>query len=598
MTRRLVPLLLIAIMASCSGSLPGTSVPGHNARQYFAINDSTPLIALIRQRNIESPTASSPTPILDQLTTEIAKSDEGGKFKGVTYELTRGNTLPRDWIVQSPNFWGRKADQLRFYPLSCEGCNNELSLPSCTSDDDCDGGTCAAIWPQLNDRRAAKRKVCLGHSDALTVQIHDLVASAKHRVDITLLQPPLDERFLSALRNALQTLARRGRPVTVRIVVGQYPPDNVDAAAFLMSMVSALEYSPKARITVSVAAMRSCVASEDCDSYSWNHSKIVTVDGVDALVGGHNMWSKDYLIDSPVHDLSMRVHGPAAASAARFIDGLWNYICSNLGKKPSITLSNFSMGQDVTAADACPPPPAALPAAESAGGLPILAIGRLGAGITKDFANQSELARDLMFGSAQSSIRIVQQDLGFTLGRADVLFPESTLDRLVTFLMKQEGRVYIVLSNEGATGNSGNSYSNGVSLAALAKHLRELVQRRLDALDPTERYRIRKGPDPLNALLCERVHLAPFRFGPDDKWAKGAAIGNHSKFWMVDDQAFYIGSDNMYPINLQEFGYVVDDKKAARELLDAYWNPLWQWSQRAAVSGAGVENCVFRTFIK
>ena len=35
-----------------------------------------------------------------------------------------------------------------------------------------------------------------------------------------------------------------------------------------------------------------------------------------------------------------------------------------------------------------------------------------------------------------------------------------------------------------------------------------------------------------------------------------------------------------------------------RELLDAYWNPLWKWSERAAVSGPGVENCIFREIIK
>ena len=52
------------------------------------------------------------------------------------------------------------------------------------------------------------------------------------------------------------------------------------------------------------------------------------------------------------------------------------------------------------------------------GGLQILGVGRLAAGITKDFANQSELARDLTLASAQHEIRMVQQDLGFGLGRS------------------------------------------------------------------------------------------------------------------------------------------------------------------------------------
>ena len=107
-----------------------------------------------------------------------------------------------------------------------------------------------------------------------------------------------------------------------------------------------------------------------------------------------------------------------------------------------------------------------------------------------------------------------------------------------------------------------------------------------------------RSPDPVNALLCEHVFLAPMRFGPDSKWPGGAAIANHAKFWMVDDRTFYIGSDNMYPVNLQEYGYIVDDRKAAGEILEAWWNSLWQWSQRAAVSGRGVDKCIFRELLK
>jgi len=54
--------------------------------------------------------------------------------------------------------------------------------------------------------------------------IHDLVANAKRSVDITLLEPVPD--FVSSAHCAtlLLTLALSGRPVTVRIVVGQYRP--------------------------------------------------------------------------------------------------------------------------------------------------------------------------------------------------------------------------------------------------------------------------------------------------------------------------------------------------------------------------------------
>jgi phosphatidylserine/phosphatidylglycerophosphate/cardiolipin synthase-like enzyme len=434
----------------------------------------------------------------------------------------------------------------------------------------------------------------LGHSDALLLPVHDLVAGARRIVDIAALQPVPDTRFLAALRAGLNELAASRRPITVRLIIGQYPPDGVDAAALLSSLTSELRDIPGARLSVSVAAMRSCAVFEDCKSFSWPHAKFIAIDGSEVLAGGHNLWSEDYLVDNPVHDLSMRLRGPAAASASRFADRLWQFVCANLGKKPAVQLASFASAQSPapgTCPDSLAPPVAAHMAS---GGTPTLAVGRLGAGITNEFANQSELARDLLFGAARHTIRVSQQDIGFRFGRSDTLFPESTLDRLIDFIEQRDGHVYIVLSNPGATGNSGSTYSNEVTFAAFARHLRDMVQKRIDARDPKARYEVRHGPDPINALLCSHVHLAPIRFGPDAMWPRGMSIANHAKLWMVDDRAFYIGSDNFYPVNLQEFGYILDDQKAAAELLDAYWSPLWQWSQRAAVSGDGVERCIFR----
>jgi phosphatidylserine/phosphatidylglycerophosphate/cardiolipin synthase-like enzyme len=542
MSLRLVFLAVLAVvLASCGGNLPNSAISRHLAGRYAgALTDSTAVATVIRDRGIRVPDVASPVPLLEQLQAELTKSDPAGAYAGITYDLTRGNTLPRDWIVQTPNSWGLKA---------------------------------SALQP--------------GHSEHLVQLVHDLIASARQRVDISLLQPAPDGQFLAAIRQALQELAQRRRPIEVRVIIGQYPPDNVDVPAFFKALTDGLDLG---RLTVSVAAFRSCVAMDDCDSYSWNHSKIIAIDGAEALVGGHNLWARDYLMDEPVSDLSMHVKGPAAASAVRFLDRLWEYVCTNLNAKDSIALASST--------GSCPAPAALALRRLGRAGLPILGVGRLGAGITKDFANQSELARDLTLATAQHEIRIVQQDLGFRLGRADTLFPDSTIDRLVDFLRQGRGDIYIVLSNTGAKGKSGSTYSNDVTLTMLAKHLKQEVQRRFEIRDPLLRYEIRRGPDPVNALLCDHVHLAPFRFGPDDSWPGGAPFATHAKFWMVDGHVFYVGSDNMYPVNLQEYGYIVDDAKAAQELTDAYWTPVWQWSSRAAVSGPEVKDCIFREVIK
>lgn len=596
MFARLVLLLLLLVVGSCSGDLPSSSVDDAPAERAFGLlRSSTSLVALMRDRDIRPPDLSMPDP-LQQFQRELAKSDPTGAFAGITYDLTRGNTLAVDWLVQTPNRWGRKADDLTWFAMGCKECEPDISLPACATDADCNGGTCTAIWPRTPGRRALARKVCLGHSDALPVRIHDLVASARESVDIVELQPAPTGRFAAALRAAIAELAFSRRPVEVRFLIGQFPPTGVDAAAFLEELVGTARDIPGSRVTVSVSAMRSCTVLESCNSFSWNHGKFIVVDRREAIVGGHNLWTEDYLTDNPVHDLSMQVRGPAAASASRFADRLWRYVCANLDHKESISLVSYVPGQSGFGRS-CPGAVATRRAPAGTGSVEIMGIGRLGAGITEDFANQSELARDLMFGAARKSIRVSQQDLGFRLGRSDTLFPESALDRMID-LMERDGDVYVVLSNPGSIGNGGSPYYNDVPLQVLARRLKDNVQKRIDTADPRSRYAIRKGPDPVNAMLCSRFHLAPFRFGPDESWPGGKTIANHSKLWMVDDRVFYIGSDNMYPVNLQEFGYIVDDRKAVDTLIESYWNPLWQWSKRVAVSGEGVEKCIFREIIK
>ncbi len=596
MFARLMLLLILLVVGSCSGDLPSSSVgDGQAERAFGLLRSSTSLMALMRDRDIRPPDLSMPDP-LQQLQRELAKSDPAGAFAGITYDLTRGNTLTVDWLVQTPNRWGRRADDLTWFEMGCKDCEPDISLPVCATDADCNGGTCTAIWPRAPGRRTAARKVCLGHSDALPVRIHDLVASARQSVDIVELQPAPTGRFAAALRAAIAELAFSRRKVEVRVLIGQFPPMGVDAAAFLEELVKTARDIPGSRVSVSVSAMRSCTALESCNSFSWNHAKFIVVDGREAIVGGHNLWTEDYLTDNPVHDLSMQVRGPAAASASRFADRLWNYVCSNLNYKDSISLVSYPAGQ-TEPGRRCPSALATSSPAPASGGVEIMGIGRLGAGITEDFANQSELARDLMFGAARKTIRVSQQDLGFRLGRSDTLFPESALDRMID-LMERGGDVYVVLSNPGSIGNGGSPYYNDVPLEALAKRLKDNVQKRIDTADPFARYAIRRGPDPVNALLCSRFHLASFRFGPDDRWPGNKTIANHSKLWMVDDRVLYIGSDNMYPVNLQEFGYIVGDPKAVDMLIESYWKPLWQWSSRVAVSGEGVEKCIFRDIFK
>jgi phosphatidylserine/phosphatidylglycerophosphate/cardiolipin synthase-like enzyme len=80
---------------------------------------------------------------------------------------------------------------------------------------------------------------------------------------------------------------------------------------------------------------------------------------------------------------------------------------------------------------------------------------------------------------------------------------------------------------------------------------------------------------------CAAISYAPFRFSNQLKeWpnVKGP-IGSHTKFLMVDEAAFYIGSHNLYQANLQEYGNIITDVEASKQILSAYWDKIWEASK-------------------
>ncbi|CAB4619597.1 unannotated protein [freshwater metagenome] len=52
---------------------------------------------------------------------------------------------------------------------------------------------------------------------------------------------------------------------------------------------------------------------------------------------------------------------------------------------------------------------------------------------------------------------------------------------------------------------------------------------------------------------------------------------------MVDSEAFYVGSQNLYPNQLTEFGYMIDDADAAGQLRSSLLDPILRYSLPAKV---------------
>ena len=150
-------------------------------------------------------------------------------------------------------------------------------------------------------------------SGRLLAAIEEIIAGADRLIDIASLEPFASGEFATAIRCGLTRAARRGHPLTVRIMFGRHrfvTQTDADFEAAIRDLTAGLPADSAIRL-------HACrmETSNDQKRPSWNHAKIVAADGREALVGGHNLWHADYLGFAPVHDLSVRVTGHGAGEA-------------------------------------------------------------------------------------------------------------------------------------------------------------------------------------------------------------------------------------------------------------------------------------------
>lgn len=448
------------------------------------------------------------------------KSKDGGLRDGTGYSLTHDNTLKRGWVAQTPpGLWGKPA-----------------------------------------------REAKVGAGRFLVSRIERLVASAETFVDITTLYPFPDGRFLGGIKRGLTAVARSGRHVRVRVLAGYYPSVLAKQKDYLAALIEPLKAIPDGKLEIYVAAQRTT-------PLSWNHAKIVAVDGKRAIVGGENLWTGDYLELAPVHDLNVDLTGSAAFHMHRFADEIWGTVCKywEPGWKPAYWKSGASkITTKCLAACGLTPTP-------GRGQLSVLGVGRFGP-LLKKQSNPADTAMLLALGSAESVIRIAQQDLAFSL-----LYWKPGMQAIARALLRGCD-VYIVLSNDHGKSGGGNKYSTG-TVAGTADAIKSYVKAEPDAP---------KGAK-LTALLCDKLHIAGLRFGPSNTWPepKPYEFANHAKFFMVDDKVVYVGSENLYPSDLIEYGVFISDADAIGEMREQYWDKLWTYSKRVAISGDGEAGCHF-----
>ncbi|MDI1446371.1 phospholipase D-like domain-containing protein [Polyangium sp. 6x1] len=435
-----------------------------------------------------------------------------------------------------------------------------------------------------------------GHSDDLLNEIYSVITGATQYVDVTSLSFE-DETFLMVIREAVEELNQKapipqGDPTTprlhVRFVTGhgglspQQIVDNVTARI-------------KNDLRIRVSAGRLPGMLPGTVSFPHNHSKIIAADGRTVIAGGINLWGFHY-VDAlaPVHDVSVRLSGTAATHAQEYVNelvamecaayesnGVWPYDWVSL---PKVPVGMLGILTNVGACFDKFTPPFKV----GGGDVPVIAVGTSGAHLGA-FADSLAGDRALyaLIDAAQTSLEISQQDFFASPSCACRSYSDQLWEKLRAAI-RRGVQVKIVLD--------AGIYQNGWTVDWTAKQLEWFFLE--DEIPPEEI--AQAGYDSQEQLYCDRVHVAPFKHAFAPTWASGTPYTNHSKFVMVDDQAFYVGSQNLYPGGLMdgycggavsEFGFVIDDATQAKDVKTSYWDPTWHYSESAEVACCGNGVC-------
>lgn len=528
--------------------------------------------------------SAAPTaPYLDAVARYLNQRSPGTEDN--VWWLTEGNVLPEGWLLQTVDCWTRP----------------ECSRP-------------APGMTHILNRMAS------------------IVADARKSVDIaqlyqigSLKRPapgyPNGEFFDKIVEGLKEGHKRHPNEVpVVRLLIGLHPP----GFYFPSTFTNALKKAVGNWVKVQSGVMRTKLTS-------FNHEKVVDADGHNAIVGGMNYWSSDYVAtDHPVSDLSMQVVGPAAAKVSQFTDILWKYTCHHIGAT-GVSVDRHNVGhciEDIPTDKTSGRGPRASSSGELSG-VPIMVVGKLGQGIdvpghpgqespaipstpwdgskvlnggkggcpgvdlfgqrefgdvngsrSYEYRNPGEDALRALVESAKHSVFLSQQDLLSCVPQPLPPTEETFDERLVQALAQKvlDGvPIKIVVSDSP----KGGGYGNGWPVQDVAQTLTAMVaaQAKLDRNTARDR-------------VCRDVGLATIRsISGRAKWPDGERFWNHAKLVSVDDQAFYIGSGNVYPSRLQELGLIVENPAASAQLKSAYLDPLWSTSRGDALIDPQQNRC-------
>jgi phosphatidylserine/phosphatidylglycerophosphate/cardiolipin synthase-like enzyme len=388
-------------------------------------------------------------------------------------------------------------------------------------------------------------------------------------IDITSLSPPTGI-YLTALKAAVRALDQKKTPIRIRILFSGSLPDTfmkVDVWKLLKELND--EIDQDSQLEIHVGAFRSSNIPP-----SWNHTKIVAVDNQLLVTGGHIVLDEGYSTQDQVHDVTVTIPGHSAILAHHFVDELWNYTCKNVSfftqLTGSIQLWSRLPGQTTLAKGVCPRnfdtrefPTTTAPRVNDP--TPVITVGKLGQIDPANNANNpSDFAITHLIQRSKKAVFISQQAIYPLFFYSD--FNNAVVAEIAQAVLRQVD-VYILTSRAPSDRLAAlkEAYTAGVTPDGLLQYIFQYMK------DHPKDF-----PQPSRFLPQLSRHLHVLTTANEL-----GELRNHSKIVISDTDAAYVGSSNLYDAGLAEFGVILCDNRAVRNLLERYYFPLWQSSLAA-----------------
>jgi len=405
-----------------------------------------------------------------------------------------------------------------------------------------------------------------GHDDWLPEYLGEIVGRTTEFCDVMSLYMPTG-KFLTELNKALRLLADRAEnlpkssPIIVRFLFAPLknikPTGLSNGKATLRRLTEGISHD--ANIHVWLGAW--------FNKNSINHAKIIAVDGRYVHTGGINLEENAYLLKDPILDSFVEVEGQVTDSGHYFANWQWNYIEKNARKYilAAERVSAFPPG----VAEKYPPQYTSISEPEVLEEVvPIISMGNQGLLLDTKPSVDAFVA---LFDAATSSIKITQMDIGPNKNDypkkqfPNLSWPMNYISAWGRALVRGVN-VEIILSNydDGA-----NQYSAGWTCNEIASKIIKTIPKQCPEV--TDNAQLRK-------IVGDKLRIGFLRNQFGNQWQDGTLFALHTKFVSIDDICVYIGSENLYVLDLPEWGLLFDDENTTQKLVEKLYEPMYKYS--------------------